>query len=420
MAQRGRSEPARIVGFLTLMMSSTLLFACQSGGGSVETREDSGQGGIIAAQVGEASPPATITIAPADNRVNVPLDAAVKATVSGGTLSKITVTAANGAKVRGTLSERKTAWSTNAGFAPDAVYQVEATALNAEGEPTEVIQTFSTLKPSKELDTDIMPLEGSRVGVAMPITVKFDEPVANRAAVEKRLEVQTSKPVEGSWHWFSDEEVRYRPKAYWPAHTKVTVRAHMQGVRAGSGAWGLKDKVRRFGITNSVITKVNLADHQARVYIDGKLRRTIPVTGGMPGWRTRDGTKVILEKRENILFRNEAIGAAEHYRLTSRWGLRVTWSGEFLHTASWSTGSQGSANVSHGCVGMNTADSGWLWGVSHVGDPVEVHSPEGDPMEPSNGFGDWNFSWKDYKAGSALATQPVKAAVGSKQEKAGR
>jgi hypothetical protein len=194
MAQRGRSEPARIVGFLTLMMSSTLLFACQSGGGSVETREDSGQGGIIAAQVGEASPPATITIAPADNRVNVPLDAAVKATVSGGTLSKITVTAANGAKVRGTLSERKTAWSTNAGFAPDAVYQVEATALNAEGEPTEVIQTFSTLKPSKELDTDIMPLEGSRVGVAMPITVKFDEPVANRAAVEKRLEVPTSKP----------------------------------------------------------------------------------------------------------------------------------------------------------------------------------------------------------------------------------
>jgi lipoprotein-anchoring transpeptidase ErfK/SrfK len=194
----------------------------------------------------------------------------------------------------------------------------------------------------------------------------------------------------------------------------------MRGVRADNDAWGVKDEVRRFGITNSVITKVNLADHHARVYIDGKLRRTIPVTGGKPGWRTRDGIKVVLEKRENILFRNEAIGAAEHYRLTSRWGLRVTWSGEFLHTASWSTGSQGSANVSHGCVGMNSADSGWLWGVSHVGDPVEVHSPDGDPMEPSNGFGDWNFSWKEYKAGSALATQPVKATAGSKQEKAGR
>jgi lipoprotein-anchoring transpeptidase ErfK/SrfK len=420
MAVRGRSAPERIVGFLTVMMSTALLFACQSGGGSVQTREDSADGGIVAAQVGEPTPPAKITIAPADNRVNVPLDAAVKATVSGGTFSKIAVTDAQGRKVRGTLSDRKTAWTSDGALAPDAVYQVEATALNAEGEPTEVIQTFSTLKPARELDTDIMPLEGSQVGVGMPITVKFDEPVANRAAVEKRLEVQTSRPVEGSWHWFSDQEVRYRPKVYWPAHTKVTVRAHMRGVRADNDAWGVKDEVRRFGITNSVITKVNLADHHARVYIDGKLRRTIPVTGGKPGWRTRDGIKVVLEKRENILFRNEAIGAAEHYRLTSRWGLRVTWSGEFLHTASWSTGSQGSANVSHGCVGMNSADSGWLWGVSHVGDPVEVHSPDGDPMEPSNGFGDWNFSWKEYKAGSALATQPVKATAGSKQEKAGR
>ena len=38
------------------------------------------------------------------------------------------------------------------------------------------------------------------------------------------------------------------------------------------------------------------------------------------------------------------------------YAMRVTYSGEFLHAAPWSVGSQGSANVSHGCTGMSTAE----------------------------------------------------------------
>src|SRR3546814_4973900 len=40
------------------------------------------------------------------------------------------------------------------------------------------------------------------------------------------------------------------------------------------------------------------------------------------------------------------------------WAMRLTYSGEFIHAAPWSVGSQGSANVSHGCTGMSTENAG--------------------------------------------------------------
>ena len=44
--------------------------------------------------------------------------------------------------------------------------------------------------------------------------------------------------------------------------------------------------------------------------------------------------------------------------------MRETNSGEFLHAAPWSVGSQGNANVSHGCTGMSTANAQWLYDIA--------------------------------------------------------
>ena len=79
----------------------------------------------------------------------------------------------------------------------------------------------------------------------------------------------------------------------------------------------------------------------------------------------------------------------------------MTYSGEFIHAAPWSVGSQGSANVSHGCVGMSTENAGWLYSLTQRGDVVDVTGTD-RPMELANGFGDWNLSWADYQDGSAL------------------
>ena len=51
--------------------------------------------------------------------------------------------------------------------------------------------------------------------------------------------------------------------------------------------------------------------------------------------------------------------------------MRVTYSGEFIHAAPWSVGSQGCANVSHGCTGMSTDNADWLYHMSVRGDVVE-------------------------------------------------
>ncbi|MGW5366233.1 L,D-transpeptidase [Actinopolymorpha pittospori] len=406
MRKRGRTRSAvRGVGALVVMLAMVLVAGCQADSGSGSPIQANANPGKGVATPKKTVAPAKVAVSPADRAENVAVDAPVTVAANGGALTQVEVTN-DGKPVEGTLNPAKTSWSVAEGsLLPDRVYQVHAVAKNADGQETQTNQTFTTAKPAKVLGTSIEPLDGSTVGVGMPIVIKFTVPVKDRAEVEKRLVVETSKPVEGAWHWFSSEEVHYRPRTYWPAHTDVTLRINTKDVNAGDGAWGIKDKVRHFSITNSVVTKVDLNNsHTARVYIDGRLARSIPVTGGKSGWETRNGTKVILEKRENVLFKNEAIGALEHYRLTGRWALRMTWSGEFLHTASWSVASQGNSNTSHGCVGMNLSNSDWLWHVSHVGDPVEVMSSHGDQMPATgNGYGDWNVSWNEWKAGSALS-----------------
>ena len=93
-------------------------------------------------------------------------------------------------------------------------------------------------------------------------------------------------------------------------------------------------------------------------------------------------------------------GDPEYYNLDVRYALRMTNSGEFIHAAPWSVTSQGAANVSHGCVGMSTANARWLYQQSHVGDVVTiVHSTR--QLEPDNGLTQWNVPWEDWQAGSA-------------------
>ena len=79
----------------------------------------------------------------------------------------------------------------------------------------------------------------------------------------------------------------------------------------------------------------------------------------------------------------------------------MTWSGEFIHAAPWSAGSQGEDLVSHGCVGMSEADAAWFYDLTTKGDIVTVTgSPK--PLEHGNGYTDWNVTWDEWLAGSAL------------------
>ena len=96
------------------------------------------------------------------------------------------------------------------------------------------------------------------------------------------------------------------------------------------------------------------------VFRNGKLIKTIPITTGQqPKFTTRSGIKVIVEKFRHKRMTSETVGidpnSADGYDIDDvEYAMRVTYSGEFVHAAPWSVGSQGNSNVSHGCTGMST------------------------------------------------------------------
>ena len=126
--------------------------------------------------------------------------------------------------------------------------------------------------------------------------------------------------------------------------------------------------------------------------------RTIYVSGGKPGWETRSGIKLIMAKEYNKKMTNEAIGAKEDYTLIARHALRITNSGEFLHSAPWNTAHFGRRNASHGCIGMSNGNAAWLYSNTLIGDPV-ITTGTSRGMEDGNGYSDWNISYDAVQEG---------------------
>jgi hypothetical protein len=156
-----------------------------------------------------------------------------------------------------------------------------------------------------------------------------------------------------------------------------------------------------------MVTKVNAQTFEAQVLRDGAVVRTIPITTGKSGFETRSGTKVIVSK-ERTRIMDAATGGTdrsdpEYYRLTVEYAMRVTYSGEFVHAAPWSVGSQGRANVSHGCIGMSTSNAQWLYDQTMVGDIVEVTGTS-NLQDLGNGITVWNETWPKWLARSATGS----------------
>ena len=347
----------------------------------------------------------------ADDASKVAVDTRVEVEAAAGTVEKVKLryqgVDAKGAATKGTvdgeLSEDGTTWTAEDRLEPSATYTLSMTGANAADETTTRTTTFRTQKLTLAEQTfpSLYPLPDSKVGIGMPVVLTFDVPVEDRAAFEKNLHV-TSKPAqEGTWSWLSSTQVRFRPKEYWKPGTEVSVRADLNGVDAGDGIYGQQSASTSFTVGRSLVTKVDLAKDVATVYRDGEKVRTIPVSGGKPGWETRSGTKLIMAKEFNKKMTNEMIGAEEDYTLVAKYALRITNSGEFLHSAPWNAGNLGRRNASHGCVGMSTADSQWLYENTLIGDPV-VTTGTDRGLEQGNGYADWDISYKTFAKGSAL------------------
>lgn len=387
----------------TVVLLTGGLAACTAASGPQDPARGATQAGTGAE---EATPaPVRIRTSWADPAA-VPIDAPVTVTAAGGTLEGVRVTSQAGA-VEGSVEGGT--WTSSTLLEPGTDYTVTATATRSDGRSVERTRTFHTVDLTLDEQTfaAIAPLDGETVGVGMPVVVTFDLPVTDRALFEKHMQVTSTPRQKGSWYWLSDREAHYRPARYWKADTDVSVDLDINSLPAGNGIYGQESRSIDFRVGDSVVSRIDVSTHTMRTFVNGTLARTMPISAGKAGWETRSGTKVIIEK-----FRRKRMDAAtigvdesdpEYYDLSNvQYAMRVTYSGEFLHAAPWSAGSQGSANVSHGCVGMSLADAQWLYDRTRRGDVVEVTGSE-RRMTLENGFGDWNLSAAEWRQGSALS-----------------
>ncbi|MGH3445562.1 MAG: Ig-like domain-containing protein [Nocardioidaceae bacterium] len=341
----------------------------------------------------------------------VHVDKVVKLQAKHGRFATVAASAKGGLKgttYKGTLSSDKQTWTSATALEPGERVSLKAVAVDKHGLKTnrDIAFRADPLTLDQQTYPNIAPLPGETVGIGMPVIVHFDVAVTDKANIEKHLRVTNTSHQVGAWHWISDHEVRWRPKHYWKPGTDVTVSADVNSVNAGNGIYGQLDNDTTFHIGDAMIDKINLQTDQMRVYRNGSLLRTIPVSAGKPGFTTRSGIKVIIEKFRHVRMDASTIGISkdspEYYDLSHvGWAMRVTYSGEFLHAAPWSSAAQGVANTSHGCVGMSTANAQWLFGLSKRGDVVVV-TGSNRPMEVTNGYGGWNDSFAQWKQGSAL------------------
>lgn len=364
---------------------------------------------------GQASAPsvAPVQLSPSveDGASDVKVSTVVKVKASAGTVSavKLWTKGKDGdgksktIEVDGDISKDGTTWTAASALDPGSKYRLEMAGLAADKSVTESKSSFETedLTLAQQTYATIFPSKGLTVGVGMPVILTFDVAVRDRAEFQKHLSITSTGNQQGSWRWYGDKSVHFRPMKYWKPGTKVSVEANLNGVSAGNGIYGQRSVSTKFTVGRSLITRVNLKTYEAKVYRNGKLVKRMPVSGGKPGWRTRSGVKLIMAKEYNKVMTNEAIGAKEDYRLTARYAMRITNSGEFLHSAPWNSAHLGRRNASHGCVGMTTADSGWLYKRVLPGDPV-ITTGTNRGIEQGNGWSDWDISYKQYKKGSAL------------------
>ena len=352
-------------------------------------------------------PPLKVRAEVGGNRGAVPLDQDVRLTASGGELRQVKVTSPVG-PLPGKLAKNDKAWRATGRLEPGITYKVHTVGKRSDGKKVVRNLRFHTedLTLDEQTYASVAPLSGETVGVGMPVIVTFDVPVTDRASIEKHMSVTSSSHQRGSWHWLSDQEVHFRPRGYWEPGTEVDVNVDINSIPAGSGVYGQESRHVEFYVGDSVVSRVNIDTHKMNVFVNGALARSIPISAGKKGWETRSGTKVIIEKFRKKRMNASTIGVdrddPEYYNLNNvEYAMRVTYSGEFVHAAPWSVGSQGSANISHGCVGMSTANARWLYNLSSRGDVVEVTGSD-RYMTLTNGYGDWNASWSDWTAGSAL------------------
>lgn len=213
----------------------------------------------------------------------------------------------------------------------------------------------------------VEPAAGDTVGVGHPVVITFSEPVAgqfDRASVERAIHVVSPQEMTGEFDWLSTDTVRFTPDNFWPGHSTITLLAGDTPLSFNTGA--------------SVVGVADISAHSFTVSVDGVVAREMPASMGKSGFASPVGTFTALAKERDVVMDSRTIGipldSPEGYKLDVNYAVRVTWGGVYVHSAPWSVGSQGNANVSHGCINLSPDNAAWYYDMVSIGDPIVINA----------------------------------------------
>ncbi|MCA1186533.1 MULTISPECIES: Ig-like domain-containing protein [unclassified Saccharopolyspora] len=377
-------------------LAGTLVAVLLLSGCGTQSTDGGGTGGGTQAQ----APLAKVHLEPGGGS-DVNPAAPVKVSVEGGKLDDVALTNGDGKEVEGDLADDGLSWTAGEQLGYGKTYTWSGEATGTDGKSVPVQGSFTTISPAKQVRATVNPTDHSEVGVAMPISVKFDDPVTDKAAAERALKVRTSVPVEGAWAWLSDTQVDWRPKEYWPAGTEVEVDADLYGVHYGEGEYGRSDLTTEFTIGRSQVVKADASTHQMVVERDGKQVASYAASYGKdhdPELNTPNGTYIVMQKNPVEIMDNPRYGYTD---VEKKWAVRMSNHGEFIHENEENRANLGKVNTSHGCINLSEADAKSYFDTALVGDPIEVTGAVAS-MEPRYDVFDWMLDWDQWTQKSAL------------------
>jgi lipoprotein-anchoring transpeptidase ErfK/SrfK len=214
------------------------------------------------------------------------------------------------------------------------------------------------------------------------------------------MSVSMSKPVAGGWHWFSADELHFRPATFWPAGDRITVTGDLDGWNAANGRWGSGQISDSFNVGSARVSVANLSTDEMTVTENGATVATYPISGGRAQYPTMNGTHIVLDRESVVRMDSATVGipvnSPNGYDELVYDDVHISDSGEYVHAAPWSVGSQGVTNVSHGCINVSPANAQAFFDFSRIGDVVEVVGGPRPPVAGDHGVMDWSTAWSQW------------------------
>jgi lipoprotein-anchoring transpeptidase ErfK/SrfK len=339
-----------------------------------------------------------------DGAIGVPVERPVTVSAEAGVLGAVSLVNAQGRTVQGSMSPDGVTWQSAEPLGYNKIYTLQAEARGLGG-VSRTSATFETHSPADLTMPYVLPGNGETVGVGQPISVRFDEPIPDRAAAQRAITVRTEPSVEGAFYWLSNREVRWRPAEFWQPGTQVQVEVRAYGADLGDGLFGQDDVSTRFTVGDEVVATADDATKTMTVTRNGAVVKTMPISMGKNATPTDNGTYIIGDRHSFLVMDSSTYGvpvnSADGYRTEVNWATQMSYSGIYVHSAPWSVGSQGRANVSHGCLNVNPANAKWFYDNTRRGDVVRVINTVGPMLPGTDGLGDWNIPWEQWRAGNA-------------------